>query len=32
LWLGCRRANDKEIGERRYPAQIQHDDLLRLFV
>ena len=32
LRLGCRRANNEKIGEGRYPAQIQHDDLFRLFV
>ena len=32
LRLGCGRANHKEIGERRDPAQIQHDDLFRLLV
>jgi hypothetical protein len=32
VWLGRSRANDKEIGERRDAAKIDHDDFLGLFV
>jgi hypothetical protein len=32
LRLGCGRADYEEIGERRDRAQIQDDDVLRLFV
>jgi hypothetical protein len=30
--FGSCRANDKKVGERGYPAKIQDDDFLRLFV